>query len=177
MVVEERFLFRQVEPRDYRIFCFVVRYGYNDKIEEPKEFERHLVENLKEFIRQENFILEGGSTEQMLETVNIHHSSLLRNDDKARRSSSSAVHMKEALENQIPSSISSSSIQSFNIVKSTNSSSRITPVPLQGVEEEMQFVQKKNGTWSVLFHRRNLGEWKKMILFELEKNTYLNKIK
>ncbi|KAL2473428.1 Potassium transporter 5 [Forsythia ovata] len=143
VVVEERFLFRQVEPRDYRMFRCVVRYGYNDKIEEPKEFERQLVENLKEFIRQENFILEGGSTEQMRETVNIQHSGLLRNDDKARRSSSSAVHVEEALENQIPSRISSSSIQSFNIAKSTNSSSRITPVPLQGAEEEMQFVQKE----------------------------------
>ncbi|KAL2524097.1 Potassium transporter 5 [Abeliophyllum distichum] len=143
VVVEERFLFRQVEPRDYRMFRCVVRYGYNDKIEEPKEFERQLVENLKEFIRQENFILEGGSTEQMRQTVNIQHSGLLRNDDKARRSSSPAVHVEEALEHQIPSRISSSSIQSFNIAKSTNSSSRITPVPLQGAEEEMQFVQKE----------------------------------
>lgn len=142
VVAEERFLFRQVEPRDYRMFRCVVRYGYNDKIEEPKEFERQLVEYLKEFIRHENFILEGGSTEQMQETVNIQHSGLLRNDDKARKSSSTAVHVEEALEQQIPSRISSSSTQSINIARSTNCSSRIAPVPLQGAEEEMQFVQK-----------------------------------
>ncbi|KAL2508635.1 potassium transporter 5 [Forsythia ovata] len=101
------------------------------------QFKRQLVENLNEFIRQENFILEDGSTEQMCETVNIQHSGLLRNDDKARRSISSEVHVKEALENQIPSRILSSSRQSFNIAKSTNSSSRITHVPLLGAEEEM----------------------------------------
>ncbi|KAL2508634.1 potassium transporter 5 [Forsythia ovata] len=99
-------------------------------IKSMNQFKRQLVKNLKEFIRQENFILEGRSTEQMCEIVNIQHFGLLRNDDKARRSSSSAVHVKEALDNQIPSRISSSSIQSFNIAKSTNSSSRITPVPL-----------------------------------------------
>ncbi|KAL2469178.1 Potassium transporter [Forsythia ovata] len=88
-------------------------YGYNDKIEEPKEFERQLVENLKELIRQENFILEGGSTKQVRETVNIQHSGLLKNDDKARRSSSSTVHVEGALDNQIPSRILSSSIHSF----------------------------------------------------------------
>ncbi|KAL2494414.1 potassium transporter 5 [Forsythia ovata] len=71
----------------------------------------------------------------MREIVNMQHSGLYRN--------SSAVHVEEALENQIPSHISSSSIQSFDIAKSTNSSSRITPLPLQGVEEEMQFVQKE----------------------------------
>ncbi|KAI3467836.1 hypothetical protein Pfo_024499 [Paulownia fortunei] len=87
---EERFLFRPVEPREYRIFRCVVRYGYKDLIEEPKEFERQLVENLKEFIRHEHFILEGGPVEQMPETVNISHSGLL-SDGKARKSSSSAM--------------------------------------------------------------------------------------
>ncbi|KAI3467834.1 hypothetical protein Pfo_024497 [Paulownia fortunei] len=56
---EERFLFRQVEPREYRIFCCVVRYGYKDLIEEPMEFESHLVENLKEFIKHGNCLFEG----------------------------------------------------------------------------------------------------------------------
>ncbi|CAN0916862.1 Potassium transporter 5, partial [Linum grandiflorum] len=56
---EERFLFRQVEPREYRMFRCVVRYGYKDAIEEPQVFERQLVENLKEFIRHEYFINEG----------------------------------------------------------------------------------------------------------------------
>lgn len=57
--VEERFLFRQVEPKDYRMFRCVVRYGYKDMMEEPQEFEKQLVDNLKEYIRQENCLLKG----------------------------------------------------------------------------------------------------------------------
>ncbi|KAK6160492.1 hypothetical protein DH2020_003873 [Rehmannia glutinosa] len=59
VIPEERFLFRQVEPREYRIFCCVVRYGYKDLIEEPSEFENQLVENLKEFIKKGNQFHEG----------------------------------------------------------------------------------------------------------------------
>ncbi|GKU92950.1 hypothetical protein SLEP1_g6603 [Rubroshorea leprosula] len=44
---EERFLFRQVKPRECRMFCCVVRYGYMDVMGEPEVFERHLVEHLK----------------------------------------------------------------------------------------------------------------------------------
>lgn len=51
----ERFLFRYVEPREYRVFRCVVRYGYNDKVEDPREFESLLIGNLKQFILQESF--------------------------------------------------------------------------------------------------------------------------
>ncbi|XP_077226973.1 potassium transporter 5-like [Tasmannia lanceolata] len=64
VAIEERFLFRQVEPREHRMFRCVVRYGYNDVIEEHNEFERLLVEHLKRFIRQEHFFLEKIPTEQ-----------------------------------------------------------------------------------------------------------------
>ncbi|XP_066313247.1 potassium transporter 5-like [Miscanthus floridulus] len=56
----ERFLFRYVEPRDYRVFRCVVRYGYNDKVEDPREFEGLLIEHLKQFIHQESFYSPGG---------------------------------------------------------------------------------------------------------------------
>nr|GLL44001.1 potassium transporter 5-like [Ipomoea trifida] len=56
VVPEERFLFRQFEPREYRVFRCVVRYGYNDKIGEHKEFEGQLVSHLMEFIRHEHFV-------------------------------------------------------------------------------------------------------------------------
>ncbi|KAI7998372.1 Potassium transporter 5 [Camellia lanceoleosa] len=123
VAMEERFLFRQVEPRDYRMFRCVVRYGYNDAIEEPKEFERQLVENLKEFIRHEHFICEGTAL------------------------SSSTVYIEETLQQQqhnSPRVSSSGSIQPFNVVaaESANSSSRNISAPIQGAEEEMQFVQK-----------------------------------
>lgn len=145
VALEERFLFRQVEPRDYRIFRCVVRYGYKDLIEEPKEFERQLVENLKEFIRHEHFMLESGPPVETMpaETVNITHSGFLSDHGRARKSSSSAVHMEESLEQQqVPPRVSSGSIQSFNAARSANSSNRIGPVPVvQGPEEEMQALE------------------------------------
>lgn len=143
VALEERFLFRQVEPRDYHMFRCVVRYGYNDVIEEPKEFERQLLEHLKEFIHHQHFILEGGTTsEQMAEpAVNTQHSSLLGKDGKAREST---LHVEELLEQPNTSRISSgsNSIWSLNVAKSTNSSNGNISVPIQGVEEEMKFVQK-----------------------------------
>lgn len=58
VATEERFLFRQVEPREYRIFRYVPKRGYKDVLEEPVEFESQLILNLKDFIQQENFMLE-----------------------------------------------------------------------------------------------------------------------
>ncbi|XAR52874.1 hypothetical protein NMG60_11021192 [Bertholletia excelsa] len=141
VALAERFLFRQVEPREYRMFRCVVRYGYNDKIEEPVEFERQLVENLKEFIRQEHLLCGGTpSNEQQVEPVNIQHSSLLAKDGIVKGSSgSSRIHAAEPLQQSNPSRLSSGSIQSLNVV---NTLSRMAPTPIQGVEEEIQFVQK-----------------------------------
>ncbi|GAB4847537.1 Potassium transporter 5 [Ancistrocladus abbreviatus] len=57
--MDERFVFRQVEPRDNRMFRCVARYGYNDVNEDPADFERRLVEHLIDFIQQEQLILDG----------------------------------------------------------------------------------------------------------------------
>ncbi|KAK2634731.1 hypothetical protein Ddye_029523 [Dipteronia dyeriana] len=143
VALEERFLFRQVEPREYRLFRCVVRYGYKDKIEEPKEFERQLVEHLKEFIRHEHFILGGGAenAEQMAsddQPIIIPHSTQLVKG--------STVHIEESLQKQgAASRVSSGSIRSFNAANSTNSSNRIVSGGVQQGsvhEEEMQFVEK-----------------------------------
>lgn len=121
VAAEERFLFRQLEPREYRMFRCVARYGYNDRMEEPKEFERQLVENLKEFIRHEHFILDGeatGNVEKTEEPV-------------------------ETAQQPNTSSVSSRSANSSNrIVSSRIASSRIVPIPIRGAEEEMQFLQE-----------------------------------
>ncbi|KAG8375498.1 hypothetical protein BUALT_Bualt10G0106600 [Buddleja alternifolia] len=61
IMLEERFLFRQVEPREYKVFRCVVRYGYKDVIGDPKEFEKQLVEKLKEFIKHEHLVLEAST--------------------------------------------------------------------------------------------------------------------
>ncbi|KAK2634735.1 hypothetical protein Ddye_029527 [Dipteronia dyeriana] len=65
VALEERFLFRRMEPKDYRMFRCVVRYGYKDKIEEPNEFEKQLVENLIEFIRQEYCMYGSGNGDEV----------------------------------------------------------------------------------------------------------------
>lgn len=139
---EERFLFRQVEPREYRMFRCVVRYGYKDKIEEPQEFERQLVEQLKEFIRHEHFILEGGTAEQLPAepAANPLHSTVLVNYGKVLKGST--VHVEESPQQRTPSRVSSSSIRSIAAATSTHSAHRINSPPLQGAEEEMQFVEE-----------------------------------
>ncbi|GLT28278.1 hypothetical protein SLA2020_032210 [Shorea laevis] len=115
VALEERFMFRQVEPREYRMFRCVVRYGYMDVMGEPEVFERQLVEHLKEFIRHEYFIAGG--------------------NNKLPESVEESTQQQSNL-----SRVSSGSIQSFNAARS-NTSSRIISAPIQGVDEEIQFVQ------------------------------------
>ncbi|KAG6581970.1 Potassium transporter 5, partial [Cucurbita argyrosperma subsp. sororia] len=136
---KERFLFRHVEPREYRMFRCVVRYGYKDVITGSAEFERQLVDSLKEFIRQEHIMLEGIPLEP---TSNQSHSGKIE-PTKAKPSSSSAatVHVEgTAAEVASQSRRSSGSIQSFNASKSRHSSNAIAAGG--AVEEEMQFIEK-----------------------------------
>ncbi|XVE50000.1 hypothetical protein DITRI_Ditri01bG0127000 [Diplodiscus trichospermus] len=141
VALEERFLFRQVEAREYRMFRCVVRYGYKDVMGTPEEFERQLVENLKEFIRHEYFIAEGGVTEQTTAQENPQSSTLVASQGKEKGTNKATVFVEESLNQLNPPRVSSGSTQSFNAARSANSSSRIIPAPLQGAEEEMQFVQ------------------------------------
>lgn len=103
------------------------------------EFERQLVDSLKEFIRQEHIMLEGIPLEP---TSNQSHSGKIE-PTKAKPSSSSAatVHVEgTAAEVASQSQRSSGSIQSFNASKSRHSSNAIAAGG--AVEEEMQFVEK-----------------------------------
>ncbi|KAM7477479.1 hypothetical protein LguiA_025692 [Lonicera macranthoides] len=167
VALEERFLFRQVEPREYRMYRCVVRYGYKDKIEESKEFELQLVEYLKEFIKHEHFNLEGNNVrdEQQEAVLNIQTYTLLVQDQKddhdksatggrSRPSSSLVVHIEESLQQQQKISASASSrvssrrsIQSFNGAKSSNSIIAAGTTIQGSAVEEMQLVQraKENG--------------------------------
>ncbi|KAJ0988716.1 hypothetical protein J5N97_007072 [Dioscorea zingiberensis] len=120
--IQERFLFRQLEPKHYRVFRCVVRYGYRDKLEEPKDFERSLGENLKVFIHQESFFTETAS--------HANTSSDHTVEVKPRKSNSSTVHIEEALP-QTPEN------------QSRGSSDRIVTEQVQSAEDEMQFVQKE----------------------------------
>ncbi|KAF3973499.1 hypothetical protein CMV_003079 [Castanea mollissima] len=175
VAMEERFLFRHVEPRGYRMFRCVVRYGYNDVIEEAKEFEQQLVEQLKEFIQLEHFKLQGVTTEQMAELVNLQHSSLLEKDGKTK---GSIIHIEEALQQPNLSCISSSSnsIQSTNAANSTNSSNRNISVPILGVEEEIVFVQKamENGVVYLLGEVDVVAEHESSLLKKIVVNYAYN---
>ncbi|CAB4281530.1 unnamed protein product [Prunus armeniaca] len=54
--LEERFLFRRVEPKELNVFRCVARYGYTDVRNEHEPFEGLLVEKLKEFIKDSFWI-------------------------------------------------------------------------------------------------------------------------
>ncbi|KAM7252343.1 hypothetical protein ACFE04_024226 [Oxalis oulophora] len=140
IAMEERFLFRQVEPKDFRIFRCITRLGYNDEIGEPHEFEKQLLHHLKEFIRIEHFILETSTIQQ--DTPGSPEM-VIKDNIEVRRSTSSAVFVEESLpQGNIHPRISSAS--SNNAIKSSNDiSSTIISVPIQGVEEEIEFIQKQ----------------------------------
>ncbi|XP_061362598.1 potassium transporter 5-like [Gastrolobium bilobum] len=133
VAIDERFLFRQVQAREYRIFRCVVRYGYNDVIGEPKEFEQQLVEELKEFIRNQSFTHDGkGSSNQIIPTTSSYQvvedqEVLLSQSDQQNPKSNPTMNVSRA---------SSDSIHSFGV------NSRISNPQMQGVEEEINFVQR-----------------------------------
>ncbi|GAA0138909.1 transporter [Lithospermum erythrorhizon] len=85
IVSKERFLFRQVEPKDYGVFRCVVRYGYKDKIEEHSVFERQLVDSLKEFIKQEK-LLQGVPAQPQHVTLKVEHSQEPKKSDASNSS-------------------------------------------------------------------------------------------
>ncbi|KAL5216756.1 hypothetical protein ABZP36_008157 [Zizania latifolia] len=119
----ERFLFRQVGPREHRMFRCVARYGYSDALEEPKEFAAFLADGLKMFIQEESaFAL-----------ADAPAPALVDNDEPARprRSTSSAVHSEEAIQ---PSSRVSS--------LSGRITFQVTQLPVD-VEEEKQLIDRE----------------------------------
>ncbi|KAL4191936.1 hypothetical protein AMTRI_Chr06g169750 [Amborella trichopoda] len=129
VALEERFLFRQVEPKEYRMFRCVVRYGYNDVMDEPKVFQSLLVEYLKEFVRQQDFFLETETTDQS-------NANQEAKESKHRASGSSTVYDERCLQQ------SSGPIQAVTSARSRNSSSQIISGPIQAPQEEAQFLQK-----------------------------------
>lgn len=68
--MEERFLFRRVQPKELNVFQCVVRYGYTDVRNKQEPFEKFLVETLKEFIVKENWwsqkMLQDGKSDENL---------------------------------------------------------------------------------------------------------------
>ncbi|KAI4313455.1 hypothetical protein L6164_026437 [Bauhinia variegata] len=134
VVPQERFLFRQVRPREYRIFRCVVRFGYKDAIGEPKEFEGQLVENLKEFIRHQCLI---NVTEEATAAENEQTDNTLSMEGKGSSNRIIPIHSSSDLGTEANvSRVSSGSIQS-RVVKSM----RFT-TPVQGAEGEIRFLEQ-----------------------------------
>ncbi|CAI0463738.1 unnamed protein product [Linum tenue] len=167
----ERFLFRRVEPKEHRMFRCVVRYGYKDTVEEPREFERQLVQNLKDFIRHDHFVREGALLAPPLASESGGHIDINVDTQHVKYGTksfnSSTVHVEEALQQPnnhgsrrlVSSRRSSSSIrpdnnddENGNVVVNdggncssvgiTSGSKLSSSLLSANVEEETQFVQK-----------------------------------
>jgi len=144
---EERFLFRQVEPREYRIFRCVVRRGYNDVLEEPVAFESQLIQNLKGFIQQENFMLEvnegnttttnvaAATSEELVVPISTNENDQMEDLKPKSTNSSSRIIPSVGV-----SHVSSDSIRSLP-GSATKSSNFYAPM-IQGPEEEIKFIDK-----------------------------------
>ncbi|XP_055802588.1 potassium transporter 5-like [Solanum dulcamara] len=131
VALQERFLFRQVEPREYKVFRCVVRLGYKDQLGDTTDFENHLVEQLNKFIRHEHYILAAHEQVADTEAEPVSGEGVL--------GKSSRVYIEEDLQQQVDSRISSST----HSIQSNRSSSRIQVVPPNtSGQEEMKFVEK-----------------------------------
>lgn len=113
----ERFLFRQVGPRENRMFRCVARYGYSDVAEESGDFTRFLAEKLKMFIENESAFAAKKPEEENSATA------VLEGQTRPRQSARSVVHSEEVIEPKMSSH-----------ARNTSSYS------LQTVEEEKQLI-------------------------------------
>jgi KUP system potassium uptake protein len=100
VALEERFLFRCVEPRESKIFRCIVRHGYNDVIGDSIEFESQLVQYLKEFIIQESNYM------SQLEKTTMCEHALNKEEEVLALSSASldsiqSLGLVEGIENEI----------------------------------------------------------------------------
>ncbi|XP_045825639.1 potassium transporter 5-like isoform X2 [Trifolium pratense] len=131
--LDEKFLFGQIQPKEDRIFRCVVRYGYNDVIGEPNEFEQQLIEQLKEFIRDQNVtsLIEG----EEFDVKQTNSDNFVKDGkDPSNRIVPTSTSSNQGVD---VSSTSSDSIHSYGII------SIISNQNLQGVEEEISFVQRE----------------------------------
>jgi KUP system potassium uptake protein len=102
VALEEKFLFRYVEPRECKIFRCIVRHGYNDVIGDSIEFESQLVQYLKEFILQEsNYMFELEKTTMCEQAPNIEENVLALSN--ASLDSIQSLGAVEGIENEIKS--------------------------------------------------------------------------
>ncbi|CAN6323419.1 unnamed protein product [Urochloa humidicola] len=93
--MSERFLFRQVDQEDYKVFQCVARYGYRDPFEEAKDFVDKLVEHLQYYIRDVN--LYGVGSEPMMIQSSSYRSSYAESFGSHEKPSVKAIYAEEML--------------------------------------------------------------------------------
>ncbi|NP_001288536.1 Potassium transporter 27 [Zea mays] len=93
--MSERFLFRQVDREDYKVFQCVARYGYRDPFEEAKDFVDKLVEHLQYYIRDVN--LYGLGCEPMMKQSFSYCSSRAESFGSHEKTKVKAVYAEEML--------------------------------------------------------------------------------
>nr|BAB32443.1 high-affinity potassium transporter [Phragmites australis] len=122
VVPAERFLFRQVGPREQRMFRCVARYGYSDRLEESKEFAAFLADRLKMFIQEESaFAQNEAENDESSPSTEVPEA-----QTRPRRSTHSVVHSEEAIHPRVSSQ-----------------SGRITFPANHSVEEEKQLIDRE----------------------------------
>ncbi|XP_047066721.1 potassium transporter 1-like isoform X2 [Lolium rigidum] len=112
VVPAERFLFRQVGPREHRMFRCVARYGYSETVEDSGEFARFLADRLKIFIEDESVFAADKPENEDTE-----------GQTRPRQSARSVVHSEEVIEPQMSSHVGN-----------------ISTYSLQTIEEEKQLI-------------------------------------
>jgi KUP system potassium uptake protein len=125
-----------------------VRHGYNDALEDPAEFESNLIQNLKNFIQEESFMLQGDheeTTTEQQEPIPSESHMLIENNsiqgsNLSAKEGKSGSSIRIIPSQQGVSRASSGSIQSLGV--SRNKSSTFSAPPIQGVEEEVKFIEK-----------------------------------
>ncbi|KAF8722307.1 hypothetical protein HU200_022620 [Digitaria exilis] len=134
----ERFLFRQVEPKEYKVFRCVARYGYRDSLDEEADgFVIALVECLQYYIRDVN--LYSADEVQNISYPISRDQSLSREKPSGRH----AIHAEEMI----------TPIQSFSeLTTMSNAASNRLPQfqaskmnieELAKIEEEQKFIQRE----------------------------------
>ncbi|KAI4965810.1 hypothetical protein ZWY2020_048165 [Hordeum vulgare] len=116
------FIFRQVGPREHRMFRCVARYGYSDTLEEPKEFAAFLVDRLKMFIQEESAFALVQDQEESGGAGDV--------SDALARPRRSTVHSEEAVQGQAR-------------VSSHSASGRMSFHTSLAVEEEKQLIDRE----------------------------------
>ncbi|KAJ1294723.1 hypothetical protein BS78_01G167700 [Paspalum vaginatum] len=93
--MSERFLFRQVDREEYKVFQCVARYGYRDPFEEAKDFVDKLVEYLQYYVRDVN--LYGIGCEPMMMQSSSYRSSHAESFGSYEKPKVKAIYAEEML--------------------------------------------------------------------------------